>query len=66
MKLSTKIIFLLQDSVHQLVWRDPHQLYQRLESQLRDIVSGMKLKLVELLSKEAKNPNLAQDFIQVY
>jgi len=54
----------MQDAVHKLVWRDPHQLYQRLESQLRDIVTDIKQKLVELLSKQAKNPSLAQDFIQ--
>ena len=54
----------MQDAVHKLVWRDPHQLYQRLEAQLKDIVVDMKQKLVELLSKQAKNPSLAQDFIQ--
>ena len=54
----------MQEAVHKLVWRDPHQLYQRLESQLKDIVVDMKQKLVELLSKQAKNPSLAQDFIQ--
>ena len=54
----------MQEAVHKLVWRDPHQLYQRLESQLKDIVADMKQKLVELLSKQAKNPSLAQDFIQ--
>ena len=55
----------MQEAVYKLVWRDPHQLYQRLESQLRDIVSELKQRLLELLSKQAKNPSLAQDFIQV-
>jgi len=54
----------MQDVVHKLVWRDPHQLYQRLEAQLREVVVELKVKLVELLSKQAKNPSLAQEFIQ--
>lgn len=54
----------MTESVHKLVWRDPHQLYQRLESQLRDFVLELKGRLVELLQKQAKNPNLAQEFIQ--
>jgi len=55
---------LMQEVVHKLVWRDPHQLYQRLEAQLREVVVELKVKLVELLSKQAKNPSLAQEFIQ--
>jgi len=54
----------MQEAVHKLVWRDPHQLYQRLEAQLREVVIELKVKLVELLSKQAKNPSLAQEFIQ--
>ena len=54
----------MQEAVHKLVWKDPHQLYQRLEAHLKEIVVELKFKLVELLSKQAKNPNLAQDFIQ--
>ena len=54
----------MTEAVHKLVWRDPHQLYQRLEAQLREVVLELKVKLVELLSKQAKNPSLAQDFIQ--
>jgi len=54
----------MQEAVHKLVWRDPHQLYQRLEAQLREVVVELKVKLVELLSKQAKNPSLAQEFIQ--
>jgi len=54
----------MAESVHKLVWRDPHQLYQRLESILRDVVVELRQRLVELLQKQAKNPNLAQEFIQ--
>ena len=54
----------MQEAVHKLVWRDPHQLYQRLEAQLREVVVELKLRLVELLSTQAKNPGLAQEFIQ--
>ena len=50
----------MTESVHKLVWRDPHQLYQRLESQLRDFVMELRMRLVDLLQKQAKNPNLAQ------
>merc|ERR550532_3279385 len=55
---------MMTKSVHKLVWRDPHQLYQRLESQLRDFVMELRMRLVDLLQKQAKNPNLAQEFIQ--
>jgi hypothetical protein len=54
----------MAESVHQLVWRDPHQLYQRLEAQLKDFVLELRQRLVELLQKQAKDPNLAQQFIQ--
>ena len=50
----------MTESVHKLAWRDPHQLYQRLESQLRDFVMELRMRLVDLLQKQAKNPNLAQ------
>jgi len=55
---------LMAESVHKLVWRDPHQLYQRLEAQLREFVLELKANLVTLLQKQAKNPHLAQEFIQ--
>jgi len=54
----------MAESVHKLVYRDPHQLYQRLEAQLREFVLELKGNLVTLLQKQAKNPRLAQDFIQ--
>lgn len=54
----------MTESVHKLVWRDPHQLYQRLESQLRDFVMELRMRLVDLLQKQAKNPNLAQVWLR--
>ncbi|CAB4056278.1 unnamed protein product [Lepeophtheirus salmonis] len=54
----------LQDKVAQLTWKDPHQLFVRLESGIREFVIDLKLQLIELLQKQAKNPSLAQDFIQ--
>ena len=50
--------------VRQLLWRDPHQLYQRLEAIVKDCVLEQKVKLIKLLKTQAKNPSLAQDFIQ--
>ena len=38
----------MAESVHRLVWRDPHQLYQRLEQQLREVVLELRQRLVEL------------------
>ena len=54
----------MKEKIRQLVWRDAHQLYQRLEATVKEFVLEQKLKLVLLLQKEAKNPNLAQDFIR--
>jgi hypothetical protein len=54
----------VKEKVHKLVWRDPHQLFQRLEAGVREFVLEIKLKLIELLQKQAKDPSLAQDFIQ--
>ena len=53
-----------KERVHKLCWRDPHQLYQRLEAGVKEFVLEVKVKLYELLQKQAKNPSLAQDFIQ--
>ena len=33
----------MKEKVQRLVWRDPHQLYQRLESQIKDMVMGLKV-----------------------
>ena len=54
----------MKDKVHRLVRRDPHQLFRKLEAGVREFVLEIKLKLIELLQKQAKNPSLAQDFIQ--
>ncbi len=53
-----------KDRVHKLCWKDAHQLYQRLEAGVKEFVLQIKLNLIELLQKQAKNPSLAQDFIQ--
>ena len=50
--------------VGELCGKDPHQLYQRLEAGVREFVLEMKLRLIELLQKQAKDPSLAEDFIQ--
>ena len=57
-------LFKIKKNVHDLCARDPHQLYQRLEAGVREFVLEMKLRLIELLQRQAKNPSLAQDFIQ--
>ena len=54
----------LKEKLRQLLWRDPHQLYQRLEQIVKDFVVEQKVKLIKLLRSQAKNPCLAQDFIQ--
>ena len=53
-----------KERVHKLCWRDPHQLFQRLETGVKEFVLEIKLKLIELLQQQAKNPSLAEDFIQ--
>jgi len=53
----------MKEKIQRLVWRDPHQLYQRLEAQIKELVLDMKAKLIDLLQKQAKNPSLAQEFI---
>ena len=54
----------LKEKVRQLLWRDPHQLFQRLEAIVKDCVLEQKVKLIKLLKSQAKNPSLAQDFTQ--
>jgi len=53
----------MKEKVHRLVWTDPHQLFQRLEAIVREYVTEVRRKLRELLQRDAKSPNLAQDFI---
>ena len=57
-------LFKIKTNVRDLCARDPHQLFQRLEAGVREFVLEMKLRLIELLQRQAKNPSLAQDFIQ--
>ena len=57
-------LFKIKRNVHDLSARDPHQLFQRLEAGVREFVLEMKLRLIELLQMQAKNPSLAQNFIQ--
>ena len=57
-------LFKIKTNVRDLCARDPHQLFQRLEAGVREFVIEMKLRLIELLQRQAKNPSLAQDFIQ--
>ena len=54
----------LKDKIRQLFWRDPHQLFQRLEAIVKEAVLEQKVKLIKLLKSQAKNPSLAQDFTQ--
>ena len=54
----------VKEKVEQLVRRDAHQLFLRLEAGVREFVLEIKLKLAELLQKQAKSATLAQDFIQ--
>ena len=53
-----------KDRVHRLCQKDPHQLFQRLETVVTEVVLEVKVRLLELLQKQAKDPGLAQDFIQ--
>ncbi len=55
---------LTKERVHKLCWRDPHRLYKQLEALVKEIILDLKVKFVEILHKQAKNPSLAQDFIQ--
>lgn len=54
----------IRNKVQELCGRDPHQLYQRLEAGIREFVLELKLKLIELLQNQAKNPSLAHEFIK--
>jgi len=43
--------------------RDPHQLFQRLESQVQEFVIEAKVRQLELLHREQQTPELAQIFL---
>ena len=49
--------------VKKLCWRDPHQLFLKLEGVVRLVVTEVKNKLIELLHKQAKETSLPKDFI---
>ena len=48
-----------------LCQRDPHQLFLRLESQVREFVIEMKVKLLKQLSTGLKTPPQAKKFISL-
>lgn len=48
-----------------LCTRDPHQLFLRLESQVREFVIEMKVKLLKQLNAGYKSPPEAKSFIQL-
>lgn len=45
--------------------RDPHQLYQRLESQGREYVIEMKVRLLKQLTSGHKTPPQAKQFVSM-
>ncbi|XP_052772663.1 protein FAM193A-like isoform X3 [Mya arenaria] len=53
----------ITDYIHRLCSRDPHQLFLRLESQVREFVIEMKVKLLKQLSTGFKTPPQARMFI---
>ena len=48
-----------------LVTRDPHQLFQRLESQGREYVIEMKVRLLRQLTTGHKTPPQAKQFVSM-
>ncbi|CAH1782955.1 unnamed protein product [Owenia fusiformis] len=55
----------VKELVHRLVARDPHQLYQRLESQGREYVIEMKVRLLKQLTTGHKTPQQAKQFVSM-
>ncbi|XP_054264698.1 protein FAM193A-like isoform X2 [Macrosteles quadrilineatus] len=53
----------IKEHVHKLCTCDPHQLYQRLESQVQEFVIETKVRQLELLKREKDSPVLAYLFI---
>ena len=64
LELETLDVNKAKERVSKLCWKDPHQLFQRLEACVKEFVLEVKLRLIELIQKQAKNASLAQDFIQ--
>lgn len=54
----------IKERVHELRWRDSHQLFQRLEFVVRELILSLKQGFLLMLNKEASSPNLARQFIQ--
>ena len=61
------IFFVHSPFTHHLVYRlcsrDPHQLFQRLESQGREYVIEMKVRLLKQLKAGHKTPTQAKQFV---
>ncbi|XP_013395019.1 protein FAM193A isoform X2 [Lingula anatina] len=55
----------MKDLVHRLCLRDPHQLFQRLESQAREYVIEMKVRLLKQLNQGQKTPAQAKQFVSM-
>lgn len=53
----------IKDLVHKLCMCDPHQLFQRLESQVQEFVIEAKVRQLELLHGEKDSPELPHLFI---
>eukprot|EP00095_Tigriopus_kingsejongensis_P010157 maker-scaffold575_size133042-snap-gene-0.40 protein:Tk10157 transcript:maker-scaffold575_size133042-snap-gene-0.40-mRNA-1 annotation:"Uncharacterized protein C4orf8" len=54
----------LKERIHELRWRDSHQLFQRLEGVVQEHVVLIKDRLLATLNDGASSPHLAQTFIQ--
>ncbi|XP_021378384.1 protein FAM193A-like isoform X2 [Mizuhopecten yessoensis] len=54
-----------KELVHRLCSRDPHQLFLRLESQVREFVIEMKVRLLKQLHSGYKTPPEAKTFISM-
>lgn len=61
---SINVILFLNLIFHcRLCARDPHHLFQRLESQVQEFVIEAKVRQLELLHREEQTPELAQIFL---
>ncbi|KAK7873317.1 hypothetical protein R5R35_011373 [Gryllus longicercus] len=54
----------MKELVQKLCVRDPHQLFQRLESQVQEFVIEAKVRQLELLHREEQTPEVAQIFLR--
>ncbi|KAG8233394.1 hypothetical protein J437_LFUL013174, partial [Ladona fulva] len=53
----------MKELIQQLCAQDPHQLFQRLESQVHEFVIEAKVRQLELLHREEQTPSLAKIFL---